>query len=169
MKSVNGYAAETVQIHMLVSGDFFHNAELTRLGATSKDREDNISQIKQDNPWLTVDPKWTTTKRPIILYPLGNAQALYDDYLKLQTAPQTNNRENTPEVFKHCEMIDCEGLAETRRHGIIYNDSIHLLDKVTITKDGDLLNALQELNDRRSFGNILNEPITDILERNMWA
>jgi hypothetical protein len=163
--SAYNYAADLALVSMLVSGDYFHNAELQRLGLTPKERDNNINEIKRDNPWLKVNPEWTNDDN-LCLKPIGNAKNLYNDYLKSQRAKKQGKE--IPEIFKHCEFTYSEELKEIREKGLIYDTVRHTLKDVNLTDRGNLLNAAQPLDDSRAFGNILNEPITDILERNEY-
>jgi hypothetical protein len=164
MKLTNG---DDCLVRMLVSCDYFHNLELQRFGLTPRDRDENIKEITNDNPWLTVIPK-RSEEEYMWLEPVGNAKCLraYQDLQKEEESlfPEIS------EIFKHCEIGDGSISRDSQRYGIIYDEIAHTLNGISTTADGKLLrlDTMQELNDPHAFGNILKEPITDILERNEY-
>jgi hypothetical protein len=161
---IKGDIFQSRPIQMMVSCDYFHNSELKRLGLTQKKRRENVDNIEKDNPWLRVDPEYTTAYG-LLIDPVGNAKTIYESYLNLQSYDD----EKLPKIFKHCYITDGTRLTNARRNGITYNERLHRIDDIDVTSGGNILNATQSLDDPRAFGNILKEPITDILERNTWC
>jgi hypothetical protein len=160
---VRGDLFQSRPVQMSVSCDYFHNLELKRLGLTVADRKKNVGNIARHNAWLRVDPEYTIANS-LLISPIGNAKALYENYQKLPPCDD----EKLPAIFRHCHITDGTNLTDARQNGITYNKRNHAINDLEVTIDGDILNTSQPLDDRRAFGNILKEPLTDILERNTW-